>query len=89
MMLKIVLEVYILKCCFIMNNITNKIMIICFNNNFMFRFPVELVGDGLIRPEMKTDPTCTDLGQFWVQFCSQIGLEFGTGLGLGLDSTLL
>ena len=27
---------------------------------------------------MKTDPTCTDLGRFWVQFCSQIGLEFGT-----------
>ena len=40
---------------------------------------------------MKTDPTCTDLGRFWVQFCSQIGLEFGTekfdrfGFGFGFN----
>ena len=52
---------------------------------------LELVGDGLIRPEMKTDPTCTDLGRVWVQFCSQIGLEFGTekfyrfGFGFGFN----
>ena len=52
---------------------------------------IELVGDGLIRPEMKTDPTCTDSGRFWVQFCSQIGLEFGTekfdrfGFGFGFN----
>ena len=50
-----------------------------------------VVGDGLIRPEMKTDPTCTDLGRFWVQFCSQIGSEFGTekfyrfGFGFGFN----
>jgi hypothetical protein len=40
---------------------------------------------------MKTDPTCTDSGRFWVQFCSQIGLEFGTekfdrfGFGFGFN----
>ena len=40
---------------------------------------------------MKTDPTCTDLGRFWVQFRSQIGLEFGTekfyrfGFGFGFN----
>ena len=50
-----------------------------------------VVGDGLIRPEMKTDPTCTDLGRFWVQFSSQVGLEFGTekfdrfGFGFGFN----
>ena len=63
---------------------------------------VELIGFGLIRPEIKTDPTCTDLGRFWAQFRSRIGLEFGTekfyrlgfgfnivvttGSGLSLDS---
>ena len=52
---------------------------------------VVVVGDGLIRPEMKTDPTCTDLGRFWVQFSSQVGLEFGTekfdrfGFGFGFN----
>ena len=40
---------------------------------------------------MKTDPTCTDLGRFWVQFSSQVGLEFGTekfdrfGFGFGFN----